>query len=85
MMIERITKRNNNAPPIDNPNIKGQSTSSSLPLSAAAGTVNCTFGSKDEIGPEIAFCTLLAEIGDPVPGFVTTKLTVPVASILTRI
>ena len=75
MITDTITNTNTNAPPIDNPNIKGQSTSSSLVL-VAAGTVNISpLGRPDGISPAIASCISLAGIVEFVSGLITAKLT----------
>ncbi len=84
--IDTITKRNNNAPPMDNPNIKGQSTSSSPPTLVLDGTENdmpdsmslCCF-------PLMASCIALAGTDEFVAGLITTNETAPVVgSIWTR-
>lgn len=81
--MDKITKMNSNAPPMDNPNIKGQSTSSSSLLRLGA-TENNRPWSLDVNGPLalIASCTLLAETGNLVSGFLTTKLTLFVPGLI---
>ena len=83
--IDIITKRNNNAPPMDNPNIKGQSTSSS-PTLVLDGTENDMPDSMSlYCFPLMASCIALAGTDEFVAGLITTNETAPVVgSIWTR-
>ena len=85
MITDKITKRNTNAPPMDSPNINGQSTSPSSVL-GLAGTVNVSpVGSPDGSSPLMASCKSPAGIVELLSGLITTKLTAPVSgSICTR-
>ena len=87
MITDTITKRNTNAPPMDSPNINGQSTSPSpSSVLGLAGTVNVSpVGSPDGSSPLMASCKSLAGIVELLSGLMTTKLTAPVSgSICTR-
>lgn len=82
MITDTITNTNTNAPPMDNPNINGQSTSPSLVLGLGGTVYVCTMPSTDLILPAIASFKSLAGIVEFVPGLVTTKLTSSVSGLM---